>query len=217
VRLESKFVSNISQLNHFLTWLHSSKLVFKRHYTDRKINSFYYDTITNKSISDNIDGISNRDKLRLRWYGENRLPNDCTLEIKHKRNSVGFKSNLHFKNLINFNCHNSLRNILIKNSNGLFKEYLKFYSFPVSLITYDRSYYRSINKKIRLTIDSDISYFKQYNNNFNFHNTMQLNPSIIIEFKFDICDRQFLSHNLQDFPFRISKNSKYVNSQLLNS
>ena len=217
MRLESKFVSNISQLNHFLSWLYSSKLVFKKQYNDRKINSFYYDTISLKSISDNIDGISNRDKLRLRWYGENQLPNDCTLEIKHKRNSVGLKSNFYFKKLNNFCCHNSLRNILIKKTTGLFREYLQLYSFPISLITYNRSYFRSINKKIRLTIDSNILYFKQYNNNFNYNNTIHLNPSIIIEFKYDVCDRHMLSQNLQDFPFRISKNSKYVNSQLLNS
>ncbi len=41
---------------------------FKKLYTNRRVNSIYYDTFDLNCLWDNINGLSNRDKYRVRWY-----------------------------------------------------------------------------------------------------------------------------------------------------
>ena len=43
---------------------------FKKIYNKRKVNSIYYDTIDLNCLWDNINGFSNRDKYRVRWYDD---------------------------------------------------------------------------------------------------------------------------------------------------
>ena len=41
---------------------------FKKIYFNRRVNSIYYDTIDLNCLWDNINGYSNRNKYRVRWY-----------------------------------------------------------------------------------------------------------------------------------------------------
>jgi hypothetical protein len=216
MRFETKYILSFSELSKFYTWLYTSRLSFYRQYPDRLINSLYYDTYNQKSLKDNIDGISARDKLRLRWYGAHELPNNCTLEIKHKRNSLGFKSCHKYYDLHTYENHKELYDLIFAKTPDNFKRFLLLYSFPVSIIRYNRSYYSSFNNYIRLTIDSKISYSKQKNNIINLNNDQSVQPSFIVEFKFDYKSKEYLYSNLQNLPIRLTKNSKYVNSQLIN-
>ena len=43
---------------------------FKKIYYKRRVNSIYYDTIDLNCLWDNINGFSNRDKYRVRWYDD---------------------------------------------------------------------------------------------------------------------------------------------------
>ena len=43
---------------------------FKKLYKNRRVNSIYYDTNDLDCLWDNINGFSNRDKYRVRWYNE---------------------------------------------------------------------------------------------------------------------------------------------------
>jgi SPX domain protein involved in polyphosphate accumulation len=81
LRLEKKFVFGKNKeffLNKFL--LNSN---FKILYPSRKINSIYIDTINYNFIRDNIDGISDRKKIRFRWYNSNIK--NIFFEIKKKK------------------------------------------------------------------------------------------------------------------------------------
>ena len=53
----------------------------------RIVNSIYYDDDANSSVSDNISGISKRQKFRVRWYGSD-IAEKPTLEIKTRVNKT---------------------------------------------------------------------------------------------------------------------------------
>jgi SPX domain protein involved in polyphosphate accumulation len=58
--------------------------MFIEKYPMRVVNNIYFDTIDFSSYQSNIDGASNRSKVRIRWYNESCIP-----EI---HNEMGFKS-----------------------------------------------------------------------------------------------------------------------------
>ena len=83
--------------------------------------------------------------------------------------------------------------------------------FPTLLNRYKRKYYESFNKKYRLTIDSDMEYhqIKRFNNSFaNFQKDYK---NIVLEFKYSQYNDSNADYFSNYFPFRITKNSKYIN------
>ena len=46
-----------------------SKFFFSIQYPKRKINSLYFDDLNYSSINENLDGVSEKKKYRIRWYG----------------------------------------------------------------------------------------------------------------------------------------------------
>ena len=93
-RHEVKLVLNDQELSIFRLWQinHTSIL---QSYDARIVNSIYYDDDANSSVSDNISGISKRQKFRVRWYGSD-IAEKPTLEIKTRVNKTGLKMNIDF-------------------------------------------------------------------------------------------------------------------------
>ena len=82
-RLEKKWVFKNVNKETLIQNLISHKLLFRYHHQDRHINSIYFDNIFLKSAEDNLAGISDREKIRLRWYGLNKgLIKNAVLEKK---------------------------------------------------------------------------------------------------------------------------------------
>ena len=50
-----------------------------------------------KSIRENLDGVSSKKKLRLRWYGEKNLIQNPNFEIKYKKGYLNTKKIFHLK------------------------------------------------------------------------------------------------------------------------
>ena len=67
-RIEKKFVLG-KHKDDFLKKLLLSN-GFNKQYPDRVINSIYMDTVNYDFAKDNISGISNRKKIRFRWYNQ---------------------------------------------------------------------------------------------------------------------------------------------------
>ena len=84
LRREVKFISNEIFLSKILAWISTSRLFFIKQFKQRSVNNIYYDTYGYDAYSDNLDGISKRVKLRYRWYGNNRTPNNGAIEIKKR-------------------------------------------------------------------------------------------------------------------------------------
>ena len=79
--------------------LFKSNFFFKKQYEDRNINSIYFDDFYLNSINENLDGISQRKKYRLRWYGNKNIIDKANLEIKHKKNFLNYKDIIPLKSI----------------------------------------------------------------------------------------------------------------------
>jgi SPX domain protein involved in polyphosphate accumulation len=210
-RFERKWVFKNIDKETLLLSLLNSKLFFIEQFNERVVNSIYFDTLGLKSAVDNLDGISNREKYRVRWYGKNTdIFTTPILENKIKKNFQGHKifyklNQFDKKKLTDDNLFN-----LTKNINELLP--LKNLQ-PISMTSYNRVYLISADKKIRATLDFELKH-KKMNNYIEifFINT----DEIILEFKYSSNLDGYL-RNLIPGISRLSKNSKYINSLLTNN
>ena len=181
-RYERKFILAAHRLNEFLASLYAQNYFAK--YPERRINNIYYDDYNFSSVSANLDGLSQRKKYRVRWYGEKEERTNKTLEIKVKNEFMNYKINvkLGLLKLNNLNNINNLNNDIIKSLNEN-KEYyyhnLLLSKRPTLFNSYKRMYFQNHNDDVRLTIDSDLYFFSPITN----LNLKEQN--IIIEAKFN--------------------------------
>ena len=67
-RYEIKFVLDNSRLSDAMQWLYNETTANKI-YDNRSVNSIYFDDVNFSSVRDNLAGLPQRNKFRLRWYG----------------------------------------------------------------------------------------------------------------------------------------------------
>ncbi len=185
---------------------------FKKAFENRIVNNIYFDDPDYVKLRENRDGIANRNKLRVRWYGE-VLENDLTLEIKGKKNDLGTKE--HFK--IDLNFVQNLSELTEKVKVASRKKDAKIY--PVIMNQYERSYFVTADQKIRITVDEQLRFFPLFNKSlstsleevkvFRKHLWYET-PSIILEMKYDKDAFERANKIGQVLPFRLTKYSKYA-------
>lgn len=202
-RIEKKFVLGKYKEDFLTRFLLING--FTKHFDNRIINSIYLDTINYDFAKDNINGVSERKKIRLRWYDDNL--NKIFIEQKNKKN---FKV---WKNIEEIEPLNIKKN-LIKNLEDYFKNnnFSKLANFNYNFVlktNYKRGYWISDDKNIRATIDTDInaSSCKDMKNVINLSET-------ILEFKFSPkYENYFRSFfNNKSYQLRGKKYSKYIRS-----
>jgi hypothetical protein len=90
------------------------------------------------------------------------------------------------------------------------------YILPTVMVRYMRSYYMSLDGRFRVTIDRDLLYYPT-DQRLNFDITPYTDPAIIIEVKYELKENENLNidYLTQDFPFRLTRNSKYVNAVMM--
>ena len=92
---------------------------------------------------------------------------------------------------------------------GWLKETLKLTN-PSLLNCYKRKYFLSCNKKYRATLDHDLVFFLIKDKNNFFGQKIKDIQNVILEIKYNGKEDKQISHITQSFPFRLTKNSKYV-------
>jgi len=202
-RVEKKFVFGVNYSDFIKKILLVNN--FQILYPDRHIHSIYIDTLNFDSVKDNINGVSQRKKLRIRWYNDDF--DNIYFETKNKQNFFVWKhikkisTCLNQKNLIN-----NIQDLLshpnkIIDSNYNYKMILK--------VKYKRNYFISNDGKIRATIDTEINTSPS-----KYINKMITLPETILEFKFspnsESYFRNFFSY--RGLNIRSKKYSKYIQS-----
>ena len=89
-RYEIKFPFHKFQNGQFFRFI-NSHINLSKIYEDRTVNSIYYDCYNGSSIKDNIIGLSEKNKFRLRWYENGSNISSCFIEIKKKYGRSGTK------------------------------------------------------------------------------------------------------------------------------
>ena len=210
-RYEKKWVFNKIDKETLFSNLITSKLFFREQFKERTVNSIYFDTLNFKSVIDNLSGVSDREKFRVRWYGDYLdLFKQPILENKIKKNFQGQK--IYFK-LDEFNNkkldQNNLLNLTKKINDLIPNKNL----YPVSMTNYKRIYLISSNNEIRATLDYDIKYRKLTHYIENFFLKVE---EVILELKYSTNIDSYLRNQISGIT-RISKNSKYINSLINNN
>ncbi len=211
LRHERKWIFKNSNYPDILNKALKSKFLFHLHYPKRCVNSIYFDDNNYTSIKENLAGINNRAKFRLRWYGKNSFVlHNPKLEIKIKKNFLNYKRIFPLKKLDSLNLKNINHVKLINQEvNNIIKKKLLFANITTH---YERLYLISYNKKIRTTIDYNL---KGTNFNCYFQNPIfKVSGDIIVEFKYKREYDNYVRSNLQKISSRFSKNSKYINFAL---
>lgn len=200
-------------------WLETDKsLIFKNILKDKQFNeiykkrrvmSLYFDTLNFKFFRENIEGVGNRIKPRLRWYHdiqENKLNKiDVRLEIKKKKGFVGNK--LNYKIGKYKNIYELIKSINQFDFQEKISNIVNIQVFPILLTSYDREYYLSKDKLFRSTIDTNLKVSSVKNIS---HKIPMFKD--IMELKYDLSNdnifrNKFISSN---FKLRHQKFSKYV-------
>jgi len=213
LRFERKFVFLNTHYEDIVQRVHQNSFGFKEVFHQRKINNVYLDDSNYNFYKQNVEGVANRRKLRLRWYGNDTMTiEDPTIEIKKKIGEVGDKDSFKLKGektSLNEICPSDLKDFMLQNTehilplNNLIKVL-----HPTLLNTYERRYFLSFCRRFRITIDFDQNF---YNPNYTFFNRSRrpLND-IVVELKYDLKDDLEARQVSQQIGSRLSKNSKYV-------
>lgn len=208
MRFERKYrVENMS-LSHVLQIVKLHPASFDKIYPDRVINNIYFDTPHFECLNDNMMGINHRKKYRIRWYGKDlKHLHKPQLEVKYKENYLGGKTVMPLPDLE----LNQLRKIKdVVNEKVNYKSLLN----PVLLNSYHRSYWATSDLKFRITVDSNMCFHSLYHIPF-FTAYRQKDQAIVVELKYERADEEELERINSFLPFRLSKNSKYVNGLIL--
>ena len=204
-RFERKY--NLKEMDYpsLMYKIMSSELI--THHPPRKINNLYLDTLSRESYFENVEGLSERNKYRIRWYGSRFGEIKPTLEVKIKKEYVNRKKSLKlpkFK-LFNFegieNLYSNVGELLQKQEHELFIPYSNI--FPLLLNGYDREYFISKCGTTRLTIDKNLFFFNVRTK----RNVHPLNR-IIVEVKY--ATKNIPAIDFNDFELNLDKSSKFV-------
>ena len=212
-RYERKFYLKGLKREELETILKFHPAAFKEIYYERTVNSIYFDSFDLHHYLDNVNGVTKRLKVRIRWYGDLLgFIEKPTLELKVKHNQhVG-------KLLYPLGPFTLDNNFSIDTIRNLFKklslpEVLKLHLIKLNfslLNSYSRKYYLSSDKKYRLTIDKDVEVYKitPYHNNFLCKS--KDTEGTILELKYNKPNDEFVDDITNYFSFRMTRSSKYV-------
>jgi len=151
-RFERKWIFKSNNSLALVNALIRSNLFFRTQYPARNVNSVYFDTYNYISIRQNLDGVSNKKKIRIRWYGNRDIITNPVVEIKSKKGFETKKESRTIKELDNIKL--SDLEIIKEKLNKKLKS--KKIISPILTTHYEREYFVSLNGKIRATVDYNL-------------------------------------------------------------
>lgn len=213
-RYERKFLISQMSPEEIEGIIHIHPALFSEIYHQRTVNNIYLDHPNMNCYLDAVNGNEERVKIRVRWYGDAfGQINHPVLEFKMKKGLVGTKKIYPLDNFLidqDFQL-NTIKEIITRST---IPEILKkdLCSLTFSFINrYQRKYFQSANRHYRITIDSKIEFYS-LGRNFNpfLHSSIDT-KNVVLEIKYHNTHDDFVKTIAQHLPFRMTKNSKYVN------
>ena len=192
-RIEYKIDIDKSKRIDFFNLL--KKKQAKKLFDSRIVNSIYFDNSKLEMYHDSIEGISPRKKIRLRYYGNEKINKKTSVnfEIKYSKQTNRSKGT---KKEANYNRY--FVNGYLDSQYGV--------CFPVTLVSYLRNYYKVGN--YRITFDENIK-FESYNY-IKFQKKISKIDDVIVEIKHNNINN--IEDLEKEFPFKNTRFSKYCKS-----
>ncbi len=213
-RYERKFVAERQSRLAVESIVKQNQAFFISAFVPRKVNNIYFDTPGLDCYFDNLFGNGNRWKARIRWYGEifGKVQSPI-LELKIKKGFVGTKKSFLLPafeiNKNNFDA-DRLRTIFEKAELPTEIRERIINLQPVLLNAYQRSYFSTINKRFRVTVDDQLDYYNLRSTWNHFPSVYREQLKTVVELKYDQEWDSEAKTISNQFPFRLDKNSKFV-------
>lgn len=217
-RFERKFLISPFSRSQAELIIRLHPAVFSPLYKQRQVNNLYLDTARLSCFHDNIQGNSHRKKYRIRWYGD-LFGDVChpVLEMKMKDGFAGRKlsfpldtfildNEFHSGMLKNILCQENLPSWVTNEINDL---------RPSLLNSYQRKYFLSYDKNFRITVDDHLAYYYVFSWENKFVRKRTISTEVVMELKYNAEHDDWAEQITGRFPFRMTKNSKYINGILL--
>ena len=131
---------------------------FADEFGNYRVSSLYFDTPNDKALRQKLDGVSEREKFRIRYYNDDL--SFIRLEKKIKKAHLNAKFNtmlskddvekiikgdidflLHSKDALKIELYSKMRGQLLK---------------PISIVTYEREAFQYIPGNVRITVDRNV-------------------------------------------------------------
>ena len=214
-RYEIKFIAEPLEYHRVLNWLRQHNSCLETEYPDRQVNNIYFDSHNHHSYCDNIYGSSSKSKVRFRWYGNSKEPQNGSLEIKCKRNQLNWKLIYKVQEELGGCDWRTLCSEIRRQFPAEGKKWMEMNPLPVLINRYQRKYFVSRDKKVRVTLDSDLDIYDQSRKRFpNYSSKSNLPKVLVLEVKFPRELRDHVVHMFGGIPLRASRFSKYVSGFL---
>jgi hypothetical protein len=212
-RYERKFAFSCLDRHETEAVVRMHPACFSEIYRERMVNNIYLDTVTMSAYDANLAGISQRFKIRLRWYGElfGRIA-EPALELKIKQGFLGGKRRYPLGSFtLDGDCSVArLQEVFAAAAMPpLLKDHLKIMRFAL-LNRYRRRYFLSRDGNFRITIDSDLEYYRIDGTANAFLQKTIDRARTVLELKYDAGLDEAARRITNALPVRMTKNSKYV-------
>jgi len=213
-RYERKFLVDELQPFQVAALIKQHPRFFHMSYPPRHVNNLYLDSPEMTNYFENVDGATQRRKVRVRWYGEpfGEIARPM-LEVKRKEGVVGtkhayrlsaFHMNAHF-------CDRVLQRTLDV-SDLPPDARLALRGLRVVLFNrYYRHYYATHDVDFRITLDTQLEFYKANGAFYNqFIHHQRDTRDVVVELKYEGQQEPQAHHVASFFPFRVTRSSKYV-------
>ena len=177
------------------------------------VRSIYFDNVMLDDCQANLDGISPRKKVRIRWY-DSLMPNNVIFfEIKWRDNRATGKHRLELRlqQEVNKLTYRQIVDNLVDILPPQYVPDILRRSDPVVLVEYRREHFASTDKSLRVTLDYDLKFYDQTGKRFISTSFPYRMPEMfVVEVKGPQAYQKEVKELLHPFAPRAGACSKYV-------
>ena len=208
-RYEIKFVLDESSYSDALQWLYVCTSAVNR-YPDRYINTIYLDNPDYESVRDNLAGISDRLKIRIRWYDGDTV---VKLEKKIRKGRLVRKETTPLD--LGEDFSSELSPLVLRNriNNMLYNktELNDDYYTSILGVRYLRKYFED-QVGFRVTFDEKIQFCDLYDEiePYNLSNELVNYQPKVMEIKFDPFIKDYVTNLVMKLNMTPKRHSKYL-------
>lgn len=162
LRHELKFVCEDEAYPRLRMALHLHRAGVRALHPPRVVQSLYLDTSHGRALAENLAGISQREKLRLRWYGDEADAVAGTLERKRRENALGWKESVRLGEplAVRGAARGPFVRALARLAGPSWAARLAGLE-PAQWVRYRREYLTSADGRVRVTIDRTLAFADQ--------------------------------------------------------
>ncbi len=210
-RYEVKMVSQAAGYPRLRMLMRLDPTAIRELYPPRTVQSVYFDTWRNRALEENLAGISHREKVRFRWYGDANTGVRGTLERKVRENMLGWKDLLPIEDEVAVEgaTRRDFARTIHSHLTDRWADVRADGLLPAQWIRYEREYYTA--GAVRVTIDRKLTTWDQRLRRKLSTKCPARTPDVmIVEAKCAKGDYDALQELIERFPMRVDRCSKFV-------